>query len=362
MIFSARTAVFRALVACMFILYGAVVYGGDADSAAKPARRIKLLPVPSFGYAPETGTYIGAVCLFTLDFYKDSFTRVSNAKAEFNYTWKKQVIAEAGWNYFFKDEAWYTQGLLHYSKFPDLYFGIGENTGERSEIRYQSNRVIADVNFLRKIGNRVFAGPRMVYKSYSNIQYDTASVYYPELRDGGNMGLGYTLLKDTRNNLLNASKGVYFEWSNTFNFIDRRYMKLYLDMRGYRVLMKHITGAVRLYNEFSVGTPLFYDHALMGGDKLVRGYYYGRFRDNNLSTLQAEARIHLAGRFGITVFGGGTKVYGDFSRFSLNNVKPNYGAGLRFLIDRKSNINLRFDYAAGKGGQDGFYIAFGESF
>lgn len=66
-------------------------------------KKVKVLPVPAFGYSPETKTYIGAVALFTFNFYNDSITRLSNAKVEFNYTWNKQAIIDCAWNLFSKN-------------------------------------------------------------------------------------------------------------------------------------------------------------------------------------------------------------------------------------------------------------------
>ena len=79
----------------------------SGSTKVKKDRKIKVLPVPAFGYSPETRAYVGAVALFTLDLYKDSLTRTSNAKVEFNYTWNKQSILEAQWSYFFKEEKWF---------------------------------------------------------------------------------------------------------------------------------------------------------------------------------------------------------------------------------------------------------------
>lgn len=94
------------------LIYATAGYAQDTDTSTKQPPKIKVLPVPAFGHSPETSTYIGAVCLFTLDFYRDTLTRISNAKLEFNYTWRKQMIFEAGWNYFFREEKWYTQGTI----------------------------------------------------------------------------------------------------------------------------------------------------------------------------------------------------------------------------------------------------------
>jgi hypothetical protein len=96
----------------------------------KPGKRISVLPVPAIGYTPETKTYVGLVTLFTFNSTTDSLTRSSNAKLEFVYTWNKQMIFETDWNYFFPAEKWFTKGWLHYSKYPDLYYGIGFDTPE----------------------------------------------------------------------------------------------------------------------------------------------------------------------------------------------------------------------------------------
>jgi hypothetical protein len=333
----------------------------QTDSTSKRNKKVKVLPVPSFGYAPETKTYVGAVALFTLDLYQDSLTRVSNAKAEFNYTWRRQVILETGWNYFFEREQYYSQGLIHYSKYPDFYYGVGEATTDSQETRYESKRIIADINALKRVGNKVFAGPKIVYKNYYSLSTNIINAD-ARLSDGDVLRVGFTVLKDTRDNLLNAWSGTYLELSNTYSLYDKRYAKLHLDLRKYEQLHKRVVAAGRLYNEFTFGTPHFYDYAIIGGDKFTRGFFYGRFREKNFSTLQAELRANVIWRLGVAVFGGATKLYPELNQFSFNNIKPNYGAGIRFLIDRKSNINLRFDYAQGSDGQDGFYVAFGESF
>ncbi len=329
----------------------------------KPDPRIKVLPVPAFGYTPETGAYVGVVSLLMLDLYRDSVTRVSNAKLEFNYTWRKQVILETVWAYFFEKEKWYTQGTIHYSEYPDQYFGIGATTPASFLTHYQSRRFVTDINLLREIPGRFFAGPRIRYLNYHAVRYNMDTRAFQELYDAITYGLGYTLLKDTRNNLLNASEGVYLELTNTYNYTAAAsYIKLHTDLRYYTAISTGTVGAVRLYNEFTFGSPPFFDYAIAGGDKMVRGYFYGRYRERNMSTLQGEIRQHIVWRIGLAAFGGITKLYADAQELGFRHIKPNYGGGIRFLIDRKDRINLRLDYAAGVEGQNGFYISFGESF
>lgn len=325
-------------------------------------KKVKVLPVPAFGYSPETRTYVGAVTLFTLDFYTDTITRVSNAKVEFNYTWNKQVIAEIGWNYFFREEKWFTKGLVHFSKYPDLYYGIGTNTPDSNELVFSTNRLVVDLQGLKKIGNQLFTGVNLKYINYSKLTADSSREHFPELQNGSTFGLGYSLLKDARNNILTPSKGTYLLLNATYNFSRNDYLELTADARYYKTWKNRFTLASRFINEFNIGQPTFFDLAYLGGDKTVRGFYYGRYRDNNLSSLQTELRVHLVWRFGVSLFGGLSNLYSRNNAFQLADTKYNCGLGLRFLVDKQQQTNLRFDYAIGKDGNSGFYVSFGESF
>lgn len=330
------------------------------DSLRK--KSVKILPVPAFGYSPETKTYIGAVSLFTLDFYKDSVTRSSNAKIEFNYTWNKQMVLEGGWNYFFRQEKWFTKGLIRYAQYPDFYFGIGTNTPDSNKLVFNSNRFVSDVFLLKKIRPQLFSGINLKYISYSKIKTEQPDLRYPELKPGNNFGVGYTIIKDARNNILSPSKGHYIFANAVYNLAQQNYLELTIDCRYYKNWNDKLVSATRVVNDFNFGTIPFYDLAYLGGDQYVRGYYFGRYRDQHLSTIQQELRFPLFWRFGLATFGGFSTIYSGNHPFGFDNIKYNYGLGLRFLVDKKDKTNLRIDYAIGANNNSGFYISFGESF
>jgi hypothetical protein len=347
--------VFLSAISCLFAIN---VF--CQDSLRK--KSIKILPVPAFGYSPETKTYIGAVSLFNLDFYKDSFTRNSNAKIEFNYTWNNQMILESGWNYFFKQEKWFTKGLIRYAQYPDSYFGIGINTPNSNKLIFNSNRFISDVFLLKKIGHQLFTGINIKYISYSKIKTEQPNLRYPELKANKTFGMGYSIIKDARNNILSPTEGHYFFANSVYNFAQKNYLELILDYRFYKHWNNKLISATRIFNDFNFGTIPFYDLAFLGGDQFVRGYFFGRYRDQHLSTIQQELRIPIYWRFGLATFGGLSSLYSSNHPFSINNIKYNYGLGLRFLVDKKDKTNLRIDYAFGANNNRGFYISFGESF
>jgi hypothetical protein len=327
-------------------------------------KKVKILPVPTIGYTPETKTYVGAVALFTLNFYQDATTRTSNAKIEINYTWNRQLIVETQWNYFFREEKWFTRGLIHFSKYPDLYYGIGADTPAEAELKFESNRSIIDVDALKHMGGNIFLGAGIRYLRYTDLSFYENANPFQELKDNSTLGFKLIFLKDSRDNILNATKGSYLELINTHNKSDGYYSLVGLDFRKYFTPdynSKHVF-AGRFYTSFVFGEPAFYDYSLMGGDRFVRGYFYGRFRDHNLTTAQLEYRLKLFWRFGMAAFGGMSMVYKDIAGISGDTYKPNGGLGLRFLVDKTENTNLRLDYAVGANGQDGFYITFGESF
>lgn len=338
-------------------------------SPVKPAvknkkKRISVLPVPTIGYSPETKTYIGAVTLFTIKSLNDTTTRTSNADIEINYTWNKQLIFESGWNYFFPKENWFTKGIIHYSKYPDLYYGIGAKTSENNKTNFQSNRLALNLDVFRKLKNNIFLGLGFVHKRYYDIKYLGNGIKYPELINSKTSGLKIIFLNDNRDNILSPSTGSFFEFNNSFNSGSDFYFITKADYRKYFNFGSQGKNVVacRFFHSSIIGEPPFYDYAIIGGDGFARGYYLGRFRDKNFTTTQVEFRSKIFWRVGMAVFGGISAVYNNISSFSYECLKPNAGLGLRFLIDKKENTNLRIDYALGSGGQNGFYISFGESF
>lgn len=346
--------------ALLFLILLFSLFGKTQNRSDK--RKVSILPVPAIGYSPETKTYIGAVTLFTISNPFDTLTRTSNAEIEFNYTWNKQIIVESAWNYFTAGEVWFTRGLLHYSKYPDVYYGIGAGTTDAGKLSFEGNRFILDLDVLRNIGGNKFFGAGIIHKSFGNIQKD--SLANPELKSESNYGLKVLFLKDSRNSMLTPTMGNYFEISNAFNTGSSFYNSASLDWRHYTALDKtrrHIL-AGRLFHNSIFGTPPFYDYAMIGGDEYARGYYLGRYRDKHFSTIQLEYRSLLFWRIGMAAFGGISAIYNELVGFEGENLKPNAGLGLRFLADKKENTSLRIDYAIGAQNQSGFYISFGESF
>ena len=78
----------------------------------------------------------------------------------------------------------------------------------------------------------------------------------------------------------------------------------------------------------------------------MRGYYQGRYTDNDMITFQVELRQRIWRRIGCTFWGGAGNVFSDLERFDWSETLPNYGVGLRWEL--KKRVNVRLDYGFGK--------------
>lgn len=64
----------------------------------------------------------------------------------------------------------------------------------------------------------------------------------------------------------------------------------------------------------------------------------------------------------LTGFGGGALLGRSLQGLSEGSVLPSGGAGIRFRLDPRTRSAIRVDYAVGKAGQSGLYVAFNEAF
>ena len=96
----------------------------------------------------------------------------------------------------------------------------------------------------------------------------------------------------------------------------------------------------------------------------MRGYYYGRYRDNVLMAAQAEYRIlpfSFSKRWGAAAFAGAGTVAPSVGTLQLKHTKFAAGAGVRYLLFVKKDIFLRFDVGVTREGVN-FYLFTGEAF
>jgi hypothetical protein len=341
------------------------------------SKNVRKIILPIVVYTPET--HVGAGILgvrLWKNLHQTLETRTSNAELLAMYTSKQQVILIPRYTIFTKGEKYLFEGFgEELIGFRDYYFGQGNETPDsnREKIIYDAlgweNRVGRKI--LKK--KKLFVGLEMRALQYYNVRkrnppYLLDSTKASGYKGSSSLGLGPALTWDHRDNVVNPGKGFYLDlrysvYSKSLGGTVN-YHRLYFDFRKFfnvNQLRRHIL-AFELLGNFVRGDAPFKELAELGGPRIMRGYYRGRYRDNYLTAFQAEYRLPIYKRIGLVAFAGAGKVYNP-SQVDLKGLHYSYGTGLRVNINKREKLNLRMDYALGDLDHPGyFYLGFAESF
>lgn len=334
----------------------------------------KILFLPALGSTPETGFVFGAIVVpqFKLS-GSGPDTRSSSLFFSGIYTTKNQILLSLLSDVILPDERWVFTGNYFGNYFPNSYWGIGANTDESDEINVLFTQVHVEQTALRKIRQGLFMGPIIRWSKIYNLSYeDTDGSELPVPDDAGaegsvSSGVGWMSRWDLRDSNMTPKKNHYVQFSFLINSSvlgsTNTYTSFILDARKYIDLKQDGHSVLALQGLYSAvsGSPPFLDMSELGGDRIGRGYYAGRYRDLNAAQIQSELRQTVKGRLGFTVFGSLGEVWRRYQDVSLTSVKWSAGAGLRFNVNRDDPTNICIDYGIGRG-SSGFYIQFGEAF
>ncbi len=354
--------------------------GGPTEAGQDSVARVPgntLVPLPVVFYQPETGIGFGAVVSYYFRLSQaataaQGISRPSTVSVIGIYTAKKQIITSLGGElYLGREGRTRLLGDVGYVKFPTKFWGIGNNTPDEDEEDYTPETVSALLDLQREVFPGWFLGGTVqaAYRKLTKVEEDgqLAGGTVPGAEDGGIVGLGLVVTRDTRDNIVFPRRGGLHRLSATLYdgvFGSDYDFGLYaLDLRGYLPLFTSHVLALRALGMASSGAPPFDLYPELGGDVLLRGYFQGRFRDRQLMAFQGEYRAPLVWRMGIAWFFEVGQVASTFGEFDFDRFKLSAGGGLRFQLSRQEGLNVRADYGWGFDvGSGGFYLSIGEAF
>jgi hypothetical protein len=334
----------------------------------------KFILAPVMSYSPETNFSFGTGAKYLFKFNgSGEETRVSNMPITAQYTLNSQFFFYSGFEIFTNQEKWVIEGNLLFQNYPRLYYGMGSDTPDSAEEQYNYNQFLIEPIFLKQMFHRyLFIGAGFRYNHIYNTDIEADGLIAANRPDGfdgsTSVGVEAAVLYDSRSNILNAQDGWYFEFTrgqygkvlggtNNFN-LTRFDLRHYIDVspENNDVLAFQFTGRL------SRGDLPFSEFSFLGSSETMRGYREGRFVDRDMLTTQMEYRKRFKdSRWGLVGFAGTGDVYNNVEEFQFKNLKPNYGFGARFMIDKKENLNLRFDVGFGRG-TNNFYLGIAEAF
>jgi hypothetical protein len=356
--------VLKWLVTFILIFVFSSGFSTPADSL-----KSKIGAMPSVFYTPETRLGAGALIYSHFKFNKnDSILKKSNTQSYISYTINKQFAFSNDYQLWLKQNKFYLTGAVDYTKTPQFFYGIGNDTKENDRVNVSFDLIKIHSKNLMQVYKNIYSG---IVFQYQQVYKHDVHLMSPSARElYGNMGyaakgLGPILIIDNRNNPLNPSKGSYLEASyiDYKNIIDNEnmFVSFTFDARKYHTFFKKLIWNGNAYFAFNKGAVPYRMLPQLGGARFLRGYYAGRFSDNNMFVLQQEFRMPIYKMIGMAAFGGVGEVAKTIPDFRKNELHYDYGVGLRIRVNKKENTNIRIDYGFTKDSQ-GLYIVFAEAF
>ena len=361
---------------------------GD-DLTADPTSRDRFIVfAPSIGSKPTTGISGGFSSNMAFFRGDPETTRISVLSAGMKFSQKKQTLAGVKFSVFTHDDRWFLQGDNRLSWTSQNTYALGTDSlaAGSANMKYDFFRLYETA--YRKVTRGLFVGlgvdvdvhanaragtgAESAYDQSAYVTYSAQHGFDKDTQTSGGTSVG--VLFDTRDNAINARRGwlasaTYRTFMSGFLGGESTWQELYLDVRTYRKLTpdaRHKLAFWFLGDLVTGGTAPYLDLPENGGDgRSARGYGEGRFRGERMMYGEMEYRGALTpnGLLGMVAFANMTTVDSmETGERLFDSVAPAAGLGLRVLLNKRSRTNLCTDYAWGKDGSRGFYLAIQEAF
>jgi hypothetical protein len=382
-----------------------IIRGDKPKKKEKPPKNYFIFVTPVIGSSPATGFIFGAAGQITFKGnHPDDKYSLVNANAQ--YTTKNQLLFQVKNNLLLAHNKLFATGDYRIFIYSQPTYGLGTDIINKEEnggvilgnesvdpdsiaqemkynyykfyqsaaynfkgIFYFGGGINADIyNHIQDLDLNLAAGDTTFHYAYSvSHHYDTS--HYSVL------GASANAIIDTRDNLINATKGLFLNLSFTVNpklsSAQQTNTRVYGEFRyfkTYRYLNRNNTFAFWIMGTFVTGgTAPYLTLPALGWDQRSRsgrGYAQGTFRGESLVYGEFEYRFSITCNqfLGGVLFVNATSANDKDRDLRLfRYIQPAFGFGLRLNIDKASRTNLVLDYAIGKK-SSGFYLNAGETY
>ena len=374
----------------------------DAEPAKEKDHVIMMMPVVY--YNPTNGIAFGLGGLLGKVFGPKETTKVSSATTNVVFTTKKQFLAFFKPTVYTKNDKFFLHGDYRVYLYKNPTWGLGTNApntkakgyqvhwlGKSSsdpidayQMSYRYYKFHQTVN--RRIIENTFVGIGYHFDMFGNIEEESPNQITPHLAYSKfkgfdptkyvTSGLSVNFIYDSRDNMINPYKGVYFnanyrinqEWLGS----SKNSSQLNLEFRGYVSLSKkhprHLIGFWAIGNFVTSGAVPYLSLSAIGEDEKSnsgRGYIAGRYRGEDLMYLESEYRFpittcsNLVG--GVIFVNASTASNKTRGVYLFDYIQPGVGAGIRVMFNKQYRTNISVDMGAGNNSH-GLYFSGGETF
>ena len=221
------------------------------------------------------------------------------------------------------------------------------STGNFTDYSTKANLVLLQVQ--RNIFKRIYFGPTGSFiKATTTFGFPGANGQDSVSKSILN-NIGYIITNDTRDHVQYPTHGMFLNFKNQFyrNWIgsDYEFVRYIITYNQFFKLEKQTSRHVlvaRATLNIATGNVPFEGQTVVGGDD-IRGYSQGKYRNDQVYTLQTEYRWNFYGKWGMVAFAGLASAVANVSDISDSPLLPGVGAGLRFRMLPTEKVNIGVD-------------------
>lgn len=340
-----------------------------------------IFPIIAPGYTPELGFLVvgGGLISFKTNI-SDTLIQRSSFPVSVSYSTRGSLVFNAFLKSFWLKDKLRIFGDFWYKDMPDHYWGIGYENGlntpkSDSTTAYKRQWWWINPQVLWQYKKNLFIGVNIDLNSNRGFNASEGvandSIYQVYNNRPFNAGVGIIFRLDSRDVPVDTHTGILIDLRATF------YGSFLGGQNNFRVYQLEYKQFVKIKREgqvfgwyfnsrFSFGDVPYGEMSQLGSPFNFRGYYWGRFRDNNMLFLLSEYRHRFLNKkgnpaiHGPVIWGGIGTIFSNISDPD-NNFKllPNIGVGYRFELQPR--MNVRLDFGIGKK-STGFYFNFNQAF
>jgi len=254
---------------------------------------------------------------------------------------------------------------VNFSSVATKFWGIGydNNINDDNESKYKYLNSQAEITFVFRVVRNFYIGPLLTFDYINGRHFEKPWLWENQDERTFNLGAGFTIQYDSRDNLTAPGSGIFFRIDQRFNprFLLNRYAFSLTEatFSTYHPLWRDATLAFRFHARLTYGNTPWGLMSTLGGSDNMRGYFEGRYRDKSEMDVCLELRQHVWRRNGLVAWIGAGTVFPRFSALRWSKILPNYGIGYRWEF--KKNVNVRLDLGFGRH-QTGFIFSINEAF
>ena len=340
----------------------------QTEVVREPVPGLSISVLPSVGYNPAYGVFAGVSVALGGWLSDPKTTNVSAGSFGASYSTTGQVSLQFKSDFYLPQNVWALKGDWRYLDTSQPTSGLG--SADLNPDSYPMSFVLYRVHqsIYRQVSKSgIYVGAGYYFDRYDQIVDDRAaageSTPFTAYSGTGvtrtqSSGVVLSILVDTRDNAINASRGLM--WNASIGSYpkglgsDVDHQTLWSDFRSYVRMPRDSRNILAIWNTVwtTFGRPPYLDLPAIGWDTYGRGgrgFVMGHIRGPDQIYTEFEYRMRFTnnGLWGGVVFMNITTTTSGIGS-TFGPFDPGYGFGVRLKFNKRTNTNLAADVARGQ--------------